>query len=239
MICKLTGIEGLGVKAHVIPKSFYLIDKTASPSLRILSNVPGEYPKKAPVGVYDKTIVTAEGEHIFQEFDDYACHLLIHEFPNAEPLNDGEETAAYFYKSFDYAKLKLFFMSMLWRSAASSHSMFKKVNLGSHQEVLRQAILSHNPGETDFFGVVLAIFDDPSKWAKIMDPFPERIDGIRYYRFYLANIVAYIKVDSQRAKYPFDVTQMRPDAPLCLIQRDFWGSREAIIMKRLAKRMRG
>ena len=92
------------------------------------------------------------------------------------------------YGKFDYAKLKLFFLSVLWRSGASSQPFFKSVDLGPHNmEIIRKAILESNPGDSDFYATVLALFDDDQTWAKMMDPFPEQYDGIKFYRLYLVS----------------------------------------------------
>ena len=61
MICKLTGKYGRGVKAHIIPECFYLIEPN-QPALQLLTNTAQRFPKRSPVGIYDKSLVTAEGE---------------------------------------------------------------------------------------------------------------------------------------------------------------------------------
>ena len=46
----------------------------------------------------------------------------------------------------DYAKLKLLQLSILWRAGISRESFFREVNLGPHEEKLRQMILNEKPG---------------------------------------------------------------------------------------------
>ncbi|MGH7978160.1 MAG: hypothetical protein ACREE6_02195, partial [Limisphaerales bacterium] len=46
----------------------------------------------------------------------------------------------------DYAKFKLFLMSLLWRLGVSSLDFFNEVNLGDHHEgILRTALLNDDP----------------------------------------------------------------------------------------------
>jgi len=239
MICKLTKKEGAPARAHIIPESFYLIDKSLNKPLKLATDTKGVFPQKSWTGIYDETIVTQHGEKLFLKWDDYAFKLLVEQFASATPIKDKGSIVAYKYDNFNYEKLKLFFLSILWRAGASSHQCFERVNLGPHMEILRKAILESNPGNSDFYATALAIFDDDKTWAKIMDPFPSRNDDIKFYTFYLGNIKAYIKVDKQKARTPMREIQIYPDRPLYLIQRNFWGSKESSVMMNIIKNMNG
>lgn len=241
MICKLTGKAGSPVKAHIVPESFYLIRPEQGP-LRLVTNTPGRFPKRSPVGLYDSTIVTAEGEACFAPWDSYAAELLLHGFPTATPLKqDQGQIVGYEYSSFDYTKLKLFFLSVLWRAGASSYEFFKRVNLGPHFEVLRNMLFNADPGRPDEYAVVLAVFDDDPEWAKIMDPFPGRYgrNGIRFYCLYVGNFIAYVKVDKRPADAPMRELQVTPDAPLRILRRAYAESKERRIMAKIVKETEG
>jgi hypothetical protein len=56
---------------------------------------------------------------------------------------------------FDYARFKLFGISLLWRMGVSKHNMFRAVRLGPHQETLRQMLLSKDPGQPSDYPFVL------------------------------------------------------------------------------------
>ena len=156
MICKLTGNDGQPAKAHIIPESFYLINRSEKGPLKLVTNTSGVYPKRSWTGIYDETIVTQEGEKRFLEWDDYAYRLLVEQINTAAELKHRGSVLAYIYDSFDYPKLKLFFLSVLWRAGVSSHPVFKRVKLGPHSSTLRNAILEANPGNSDFYATVLA-----------------------------------------------------------------------------------
>jgi hypothetical protein len=233
MICKLTGKEGTPAKAHIIPESFYLIDKCSKQPSKLVTNTKGVYPKKSWSGIYDKTIVTREGEKIFLEWDDYAYKLLVEQFSAAKPIKHNNLIIAYVYDNYDYKRLKLFFLSLLWRASVSSHQFFKRVSLDPHAEIVKEAILKSNPGAGDFYATLLSIFNDDQSWAKMMDPFSTRHDGIKFYKFYLGNIVADIKVDKRSALSPLKEFQISPKHPLILFTRNFWGSKENEVMKKI------
>lgn len=235
MICKLTGKSGPGRKAHIVPQSFYLIGPNWG-TLRLLTNTSGRFPKRSPVGVYDKSMVTADGEAVFGPWDNYAADLLLNHFADAEPLMQADTgVIGYRFASYDYHKLKLFFLSVLWRAGASSHEFFKRVKLGTHFDVLRNRLLTADPGSPDDYSVVLAVFDDDPAWAKIMDPFPDRYgdNRIRFYRLYVGNFIAYVKVDKRFADSPMRDLQFAPDTPLTIVQRPFAESMERDVMRKV------
>ncbi len=69
----------------------------------------------------------------------------------------------------------------------------------------------------------------------LMDPFPEKWDGINAYRLYLGQIVAYIKVDRRPFEYPLrDLTLGRYDL-LSIVQRDFATSKDFAVMVKTAQ----
>ena len=59
-------------------------------------------------------------------------------------------------KGIDYKKFKLFLLSILWRAGISNLPIFRKVTLGKHQEILRERILTNDPGSPDEY--LCAIF---------------------------------------------------------------------------------
>ncbi len=62
---------------------------------------------------------------------------------------------------FDYARFKLFHMSLLWRMGAATTAPFKNVRLGARGERLRQLLLADNPGEPDEFALFGLGLRDP------------------------------------------------------------------------------
>ncbi|MBU4211185.1 MAG: hypothetical protein KKD33_01225 [Verrucomicrobia bacterium] len=235
MICKLTGKFGPGVKAHIIPEAFYLI-KPDQAHLLLLTNTPGRFSKRSPIGVYDETIVTADGEAIFGLWDNYAADLLLNHLADAQQLTHlDSRVVGYRFASYDYRKLKLFFLSVLWRAGASSHEFFRRVKLGAHLDVLKNHLLAADPGTPDDYAVTLALFDDDPEWAKIIDPFPERYgeNRIWFYRLYVGNFIAYVKVDKRVADSPMRDLQFTPDNPLNIVRRNFTESKDRSVMKNI------
>lgn len=234
MKCLLTGTEGKGVKAHIIPRSFYDLDYSQPVTLEIITNSEKGYNGKSFAGIYDSNIVTVEGERIFSGWDSYAHDLLIRDRESFTKRVSEGKVIALETPRYDYAKLKLFFLSVLWRASVSTRPFFQHVRLGHHEAIVKDALLNANPGDRDFYSVALACFTDlPSKTA-MLDPFKERYGyGITYYRFFLGHYIAYIKVDQQPTPQVFTPTELRPDSPLIIVSREFHQSKEKVVMRKL------
>ena len=226
MKCKLTGTEGKGIKAHIIPKSFYVIDPNETQSTRLVTNAKGHFPQKVPIGIYDDTIVTDEGERIFSEWDDYACDLLLNNRNKFEELKHDGRVVAFQLSNYDYTKLKLFFLSVLWRASTSCRPFFRRVDLGPFEPEVRKALLSQDPKNTDWMAICLAKWSDNPKGAAMMDPFRTHFEGRNYYVMYLEHYIVYFKVDKRVAKNPLRALQLNPSAPLIAVGRELKESKE-------------
>lgn len=80
-------------------------------------------------------------EQQFCRYEDYAARVL---FQNEGPAK--RRPAKHFvWRGLDYACLKLFQMSILWRMGVSSHPFYCKVQLGKHEEALRSLLHAAKP----------------------------------------------------------------------------------------------
>ena len=232
MKCKLTGMEGKGVNAHIIPRSFFRIDPEEKELARIYTNKEGEYPKRAPKGVYDSSIVVEEGERVFSGWDDYAAELLITNVGNFLTIYDQGETIGYQLKEYDYQSLKLFFLSVLWRAAVSSHPFYDRVKLGPHLEIIRDLLLRGNLDNSEPYDVVLARWHGEEDTG-MLNPHRNRFEGLNYYLIYMDRYVAYIKVDKCKATGLFGQAQLIEGSPLLVIGRNPNESKERDLMLRI------
>lgn len=231
MICKLCGEEKPLIKAHVIPRSFHRIDPNGDGPPRLVTNAEGRFTQKVPKGVYDATILCGECERRFSAWDDYGDELFMKSWDSFTKMFHNGRHIGYELPAFDYARLKLFVVSVLWRASVSTHPMFYKIDLGPREAVLRQSIQNADPGPVDYFGVLLQAFD--SNDVGILNPHPERFGGVRFCRFYLAHVIAFVKVDARDFDPLFRHLALAPGKPLRIAQKEFMSSPERAIMKRL------
>lgn len=222
--CKLTGARGPGGKAHIIPRSFYDLNKKDHKPAKVIQ-LAGESTRmsNSPVGEYDPTIVTAEGEAYFSAPDTYACDCLVRRGQEGKLYHDGRNPHCIEISNFDYPKLKMFFLTLLWRAGVSRRQLFRHVQLGPHEERIRKMILAKDPGDPHAYAVILGIHrDTPPYGLPMLEPVPLRDDetGIRYYRFSLGHLIACIKVDQQPYGRAWEDFVISPNAPLRFIILD-------------------
>lgn len=234
MNCKLCGKDKKLVRAHIIPKSLWkpLFDDKQPPQIH--SNAPTFYSKKSSVGVYDTGILCAQCESIFSPWDDYAQKLLLAKPSEKNYVMENGQRIAYVETAIDYTKLKLFFISLLWKAAVSNHYFFSRVNVSAFEPQLRRMILKSDPGDPDTFSIMVAKFED-TLGTIVLNPHPERWRDINYYRFYLAGYMAYIKVDRRHAPDFMDELALNPEKPLIIILRELRTSKNFKVMQNIAK----
>jgi hypothetical protein len=111
----------------------------------------------------------------------------------------------------DYAKFKLFALSVVWRAGASRLPEFAGMTLGPHQERIRQMILDGEPGTAHEYPIICELIVDTDSGALqdevLMAPMTIRVAGHNAARMMFAGVSWTILTSSHRA----------PDLdPLCL-----------------------
>ncbi len=107
MSCKGCGEDKKLVRSHVIPEAFFRGLRDGNTAPRMLTNIEGKYPKKAPIGVYDQTILCADCENVFQLYDDYGCTVLLKDEEKHEKLMKDDFLAGFKVHGIDYSRIKL------------------------------------------------------------------------------------------------------------------------------------
>ena len=99
-------------------------------------------------GAYDKNILCATCDNeVLGSLERYASRVL---YGGIElTLEKRTNTSTYInIKGIDYKKFKLFLLSILWRASISNLPIFQRVKLGAHESVIKDRILSNNPGSS-------------------------------------------------------------------------------------------
>lgn len=113
-------------------------------------------------------------------------------------------------------------------------NLYKRISLGPFEDQLRTMILNEDPGDSQEFAIVLARFEDVEITA-MLDPHPEKFDGISFCRFYLSGFVAYIKVDKRPAPSFLTDLHLQEDRPLIVLARSLQNSPDGRVMRELAE----
>jgi hypothetical protein len=158
--CKLCGQEKILIdKSHIIPKKFHHhtsheIQKYFDDDLTDVAYIYSQNGREKQIqnGLYVGGILCNDCENFIGRWDNYAQKLLIKEI-NIDAIAEKQELTKEIQKiqNIDYKLLKLFFMSILWRShitrdnyfviknsksgKSENGQFFKEVNLGNKWEL--------------------------------------------------------------------------------------------------------
>ena len=220
--CKLCGHTAQLVKSHVIPKALHM-DTLPEDGLKIYpANQP--YGKKSPTGIY-RPFVCQGCENSFGPYDDYGVKFVrkYEDGKTGKPLV-GDSFEHGFIVDVDYARLKLWILSMLWRADACDHEFFDKINLGDKwRKTLTASVRRQAPGFDDDFAVTATLFDEGELGSKMLHP-PERTRFMdrNFYKFYLyRGFTFFIKADQRKLLPECVPLTLRKGEPFPIVRREF------------------
>jgi len=138
--------------SHIVPEFFYEQMKLYDPKHRfnVLSTEPDKHRPTEQKGIRER-LLCKQCEVKLSVWEDHARRVLYGGECIEITTNDPKGIEC----TVDYAKFKLFQLSILWRAGISSHDGFSSVNLGEHEEVLRKMLLDETPGNTEAYGCVI------------------------------------------------------------------------------------
>jgi hypothetical protein len=225
-VCKLCGEDRKLVRAHIIPKAFF---EPSRRGLVLMSDRTDMHPKRYPQGVYDPDILCAECESLFKEWDDYAFKLLVERSSERLRLSSGGFPYEVM-QSYDYGKLKLFFMSVLLRADLSEMPFWQRIRLGNRRLTLRKHVTRGTAPDPAVFPVFLTRLSSSDKYALYYPPEVERRGAI-IYRFFMGRFDFRIRADKGPAPREARKAVLAPGRPLFIPVLPAAGSEEARVVR--------
>jgi len=222
MECRLCHEDKELINSHIIPKVFFKFiypENNEESLIMIGKNVPN---KRRPIGSYEK-LLCKDCDQMLGVYDNYAQNLLLKQALQFYPNTD----LAYKIDDYSYVKLKLFFLSLLWRSSISDLEEFCNIDIGPFEERLEELIRSESVGGADDFSVFIAKFDSENEKIKgiaeknILFPAKQKINELNYSIFYLSNAYKiYIKVDKRSTPDVFKELILKDGKSLLIMRLD-------------------
>ncbi|MDP3295088.1 MAG: hypothetical protein Q8M37_10165, partial [Nevskia sp.] len=156
MTCKLCGEKKKLIKSHIIPESFFR-ESSGGEGAHLVSSNPDKFPKRAPIGVYDPSILCTDCESRFSQLDNYGYEVFVSKYETLfQPLFEDAKLVGYTSLTTDRDKLHQFLLSVLWRASVSTQVFYSKVNLGPHQDSVKHLIFNYEVAAASKYSVVLA-----------------------------------------------------------------------------------
>jgi hypothetical protein len=219
--CKLTGTHGRYVDAHIIPEA---LTETVWKGKPLTQNGRHGRRIKRWTSWYDSRLVTAEGEDILARYDDWAIKffrqkkLIWSSWGPMEQLDLPDHSwgpGRWGYRKLDgvdCARLRLFFLSLLWRAAATSLFEFDLVALPANELAqLRDMVLYGQVEPYHFYPIMLAQlstrnFPHNRAVGRLIKRqlVPDTITGnlvedfwreIHHYRFFFDGLIAHMHIN--------------------------------------------
>ncbi len=114
--CKFCGEEKNLIKAHIIPRNFYVGRRTEK--YRSVDTQTGKW-THCQSGIYDKSILCSNCDgKILKLFDDEAYRVLLNS-EYVHPIQENLSSKLFEFRAnqFNYKLLRKFFISVLWRAS--------------------------------------------------------------------------------------------------------------------------
>lgn len=217
-LCKLTGERGRFFEAHLIPKALTKPDGNGLPFIQ--ADI-GRRAIRRWSSWYDKQLVTQSGEDILSFSDSWAIpelrkHQLVWsgwgptQVPPGIQMHAGIWAATPMNSNWGYrlikginpGRLRLFFLSLLWRAAATDRPEFSQVVIPQGDlEKLRLMLIRSNPDPLSFYPTELCQFSTmevihnraPIAMLKtIKDQTGEEKFDVPMFRFYFDGLMAHV-----------------------------------------------
>ena len=123
----------------------------------------------------------------------YASLILYDGYPKIIEHRKQLDGMTYTYcAELDFAKFKLFLLSLLWRASISSRPTFKEVRLGPlHEEKIRTMLLGDNPGgQLEYPCLIMTYLNLKNLPSDLVSqPSRSRVDGGYIYKFLIGGMI--------------------------------------------------
>ena len=178
-VCRLCRLDSELRLSHIIPKFMF------RPMSRLAQETPMRFGPQVhldQLGHLKEFMLCEACEHKFSNYERAASEFLCR-------LNETQaETATrpICRKSLDYDRLKLFFLSLLWRCAVCTNGIARRVDLGPRLGSLTTLVMGGDPGAENEFPIMLRLVAESKEARNAVLTVPEsmRRDGRNGYEMY-------------------------------------------------------
>lgn len=209
--CKLTGKRGTFVSSHLIPKA---LTRPSEPGKYFVESGNGRRPVRRWDSWFDNELVIRAGEDVLSKFDadgiqELRASMLVWSgrdatstVPNVQVISEEYGFGCRQISGVNGRILRMFFLSMLWRAAASERREVAEITIPrDHLERLRILLLENNPGPNTFYPISLTQLTEVGEphnfapMAMMMEkPSADGVEpgNIPTFRFYMDGLIAHV-----------------------------------------------
>ena len=199
--CRLCGVTAQLRRSHIIPKFLYrdagIIGDKKKFDIPCLN-----FPDRSVLNKQDGL-----KEHLFCDGCETTRLSPLERYARQQFYGPGSPLKflrgnSFVWSGLDYAQMKLFTVSILWRMSLSSHEIYSKVHLGEkHENRMRRMLIAKDPMEPWRYGcsITFLMYGEKPLGDVISQPQRHSIEATRYlYRFMMAGFAWFYHVASHR-----------------------------------------
>lgn len=195
--CRLCQLPRPLKRSHILPEFLYSETYDELHRYRYVPLVEGdarERPRLQQQGLTER-LLCGECEGRMAGWEQYASQIFFHR-PATDFESDGDRLLL---TGVDYARLKLFSLSLLWRAGVSTLPAFSSVRLGPHSERIRLHLLNADPGHRHLYPAFIFRSATTGHMLErmVVAPYRMRLAGVITYRANFAALVWQWLVSSQ------------------------------------------
>jgi len=172
------------INSHILPEFLYKPMYDKKHNYLIVSTDSEKQTRKKPKGIYERLLCKECDSTIIGQYEDYAAKVLFGDGSTEITIQNID--LGFLISDLDYSLFKLFQMSLLWRVSVSNRPEFKNVDLGPHNDRIRQLLLNMDPGEIYEYGcIIYFIPNQPKEMIGFIyppEPIPSKVMGRTWYR---------------------------------------------------------
>jgi hypothetical protein len=211
--CRLCLQERVLQNSHIIPEFFY--KPIYDPKHQFLEVATKGGVRNPPLqkGVREALLCWDCEQLLNKEYENYTRDA----FYGQGALEFRQVRNSVTVRGLDYRRLKLCFMSILWRASLSSQKFFSLVDLGHEKEErLRRMLLEREAGQPWDFGFVglLAKLQGEPADQFMLQPHPLRFEGLNCYRFFFGGCLWLFCVSKEAQDFPLREYTLQPSGQM-------------------------
>lgn len=186
MICNLCGKDRELINSHIIPEWVYTDLYDEKHRFHVLASTTNKTKSFEQKGLREK-LLCDDCEQKFSRYEKYAREVI--KGDESKVVRQYQDRLEIY--DINYTLFKLFQISVLWRAGIAKHRMFSRVDLGPHENILKNMLIAEDPGEPTKYGCLMfGIIADKVVVSDFIDqPEQLRLGGMRCYRFVFSGFV--------------------------------------------------
>jgi hypothetical protein len=215
-ICKLCQQPAALQDSHIIPEFCYDPIYDNKHRFKIVGNVPSTRRSNLQKGLREY-LLCRPCEQKIGKWETYVSRIF-HGIDQIPGSRNGDTIAL---EGLLYPPMKLFLLSLLWRTGVSTLPVFQHTELGEHESILRKMLAEEDPGIPESYGcLIYSVTLNGNRLQALYGPPPCYIDPAQVYRMLVGGFLLLYFVSTERPRAEFTSKFLNAGGSLVLEEKE-------------------